>query len=90
MPSAGCIFKNPKTGDLSAGALIDNAKLKGSNIGDAAVSSVHANFIVNYGNASFDQVMSLIRQVQQAVVRQYKVNLEPEVEIWRQGEEQCL
>jgi len=76
-PSAGCIFKNP-TGN-SAGRLIDESGLKGERVGDAEVSTVHANFIVNRGNASGADVLELVRRVR-ARVRQVKgVELEPEV-----------
>jgi UDP-N-acetylmuramate dehydrogenase len=86
MPNAGCIFKNPKASKMSAGALIDQANMKGFSIGDAAVSSIHANFIINRGKASFDQVVALMKQVQEKVKIQYSVDLEPEVEIWdKQG-----
>ncbi len=76
-PSAGCIFKNP-TGN-SAGRLIDESGLKGERVGDAEVSSTHANFIVNRGRASSADVLELVRRVR-ARVRQAKgVDLEPEV-----------
>ncbi len=76
-PSAGCIFKNPP--GTSAGRLIDESGLKGERVGDAEVSSVHANFIVNRGQATGADVLELVRRVR-ARVRQAKgVDLEPEV-----------
>ncbi|HVS54403.1 MAG TPA: UDP-N-acetylmuramate dehydrogenase [Opitutaceae bacterium] len=76
-PSAGCVFKNPP-GD-SAGRLIDACGLKGERVGDAEVSRVHANFIVNRGEATGADVLELVRRVR-ARVRQAKgVELEPEV-----------
>jgi UDP-N-acetylmuramate--alanine ligase len=76
-PSAGCIFKNPPGN--SAGRLIDESGLKGERVGDAEVSSVHANFIVNRGAATGAEVLELVRRVR-ARVRQVKgVDLEPEV-----------
>ncbi|HVU23515.1 MAG TPA: UDP-N-acetylmuramate dehydrogenase [Opitutus sp.] len=76
-PSAGCIFKNPPGN--SAGRLIDESGLKGERVGDAEVSRVHANFIVNRGHASGADVLELVRRVR-ARVRQLKgVELEPEV-----------
>ena len=75
--SAGCIFKNPP-GD-SAGRLIDACGLKGTRVGDAEVSTVHANFIVNRGRASADEVIALVRKVRADVARQTGVTLEPEV-----------
>jgi UDP-N-acetylmuramate--alanine ligase len=76
-PSAGCIFKNPAGN--SAGRLIDESGLKGERVGDAEVSAVHANFIVNRGHASGADVLELVRRVR-ARVRQVKgVELEPEV-----------
>jgi UDP-N-acetylenolpyruvoylglucosamine reductase len=75
-PSAGCIFKNPP--GTSAGRLIDESGLKGERVGDAEVSSVHANFIVNRGQATGADVLALVRRVR-ARVRQVKgVDLEPE------------
>jgi UDP-N-acetylmuramate--alanine ligase len=76
-PSAGCIFKNPPGN--SAGRLIDESGLKGERVGDAEVSTVHANFIVNRGQATGADVLELVRRVR-ARVRQVKgVELEPEV-----------
>ncbi len=76
-PSAGCIFKNPP--GTSAGRLIDESGLKGERVGDAEVSTVHANFIVNRGKASGADVLELVRRVR-ARVREVKgVELEPEV-----------
>ncbi|HVU36607.1 MAG TPA: UDP-N-acetylmuramate dehydrogenase [Opitutaceae bacterium] len=76
-PSAGCVFKNPP--GTSAGRLIDECGLKGERVGDAEVSSVHANFIVNRGHATSADVLELVRRVR-ARVRQVKgVDLEPEV-----------
>ncbi len=76
-PSAGCIFKNPPGN--SAGRLIDESGLKGERIGDAEVSTVHANFIVNRGRATGADVLALVRRVR-ARVRQAKgIDLEPEV-----------
>ena len=76
-PSAGCIFKNPPGN--SAGRLIDESGLKGERVGDAEVSPVHANFIVNRGQATGADVLELVRRIR-ARVRQAKgVDLEPEV-----------
>jgi UDP-N-acetylenolpyruvoylglucosamine reductase len=76
-PSAGCIFKNPP--GQSAGRLIDESGLKGERVGDAEVSAIHANFIVNRGAATSADVLELVRRVR-ARVRQAKgVDLEPEV-----------
>ena len=76
-PSAGCIFKNPQ-GD-SAGRLIDVSGLKGARVGDAEVSAVHANFIVNRGNATAADVIELVRRVRARVEQAQGVKLEPEV-----------
>lgn len=78
-PSAGCAFKNP-SGD-SAGRLIDRAGLKGTRIGDAKISSRHANFIVNLGRATCDDVLSVMDYVQRRVQRATGVLLEPEVRL---------
>lgn len=80
-PSAGSTFKRPK--DNYAGALIEQAGLKGKRIGGAMVSPKHAGFIVNCGGASFDDVMELMAFVQKTVCEQFGVMLEPEVKIIR-------
>jgi len=76
-PSAGCVFKNPP-GD-SAGRLIDLAGLKGERVGDAEVSPVHANFIVNRGHATSADIIELIRRVRARVEQTKGVRLDPEV-----------
>ncbi|MFT3867438.1 MAG: UDP-N-acetylmuramate dehydrogenase [Nibricoccus sp.] len=76
-PSAGCVFKNPE-GD-SAGRLIDAAGLKGERVGGAEVSTVHANFIVNRGNATSSDIIELMRRVRARVEATKGVRLEPEV-----------
>ncbi len=87
-PSAGCIFKNPP--GSSAGRLIDECGLKGERVGDAEVSPVHANFIVNRGRASGADVLELVRRVR-ARVRQVKgVDLQPEVLLYGRKWEDVL
>ncbi len=79
LPSAGCAFKNPP--GTAAGRLIDQAGLKSCRIGDAQVSSRHANFIVNLGQATCDDVLSLMEHVQHRVRQSFGVELEPEVRL---------
>jgi UDP-N-acetylenolpyruvoylglucosamine reductase len=76
-PSAGCIFKNPP--GASAGRLIEESGLKGSRVGGAEVSRVHANFLINRGQASSADILELVRQVRAAVRQAKGVDLEPEV-----------
>jgi UDP-N-acetylmuramate dehydrogenase len=76
LPNAGSVFKNP-TGD-SAGRLIEAAGLKGFQIGDAQVSTKHANFIVNRGAATAEQVLSLVQKVREQVARKFGVRLQLE------------
>lgn len=80
--SAGSFFKNPP-GD-SAGRLIEAAGLKGVCCGQAMVSPVHANFIVNTGRATATEIITLMEQVQQVVFRHFTVRLEPEVRIFQE------
>lgn len=75
--SIGCIFRNPP--GQSAGALIDRCGLKGTAIGGAKISEIHANFMVNHAGASSDDVKRLIRLVQEKVLEQTGVCLEPEI-----------
>lgn len=78
--SAGCIFKNPR--GLSAGALIEQAGLKGKKVGQAEISDRHANFIVTHPGATADDVLRLMDAAREAVQQQFGVDLEPEIEIW--------
>jgi UDP-N-acetylmuramate dehydrogenase len=77
LPSCGSTFKNPDGG--KAGALIEKAGLKGFRIGGAQVSPKHANFIVNTGGASAQDVITIIRHVQSEVKSQFGFTLETEV-----------
>lgn len=79
MPSVGSIFKNPK--NMSAGKLIGDLGLKGYHINDAYISEKHANFIVNKGNASFDDVIKLINYIILKVQENYGITLEVEPKI---------
>jgi UDP-N-acetylmuramate dehydrogenase len=80
LPSAGCVFRNPP-GQNAASELIDQAGLKGLCVGEAEVSTKHANFIVNKGHAKAADVIDLMRQIQETVFQGFGVNLEPEVTI---------
>ena len=79
-PNAGCIFKNPR--GLSAGALIDQAGMKGQRVGGATVSDKHANFIIVDRGARASDVLKLIKTVRQAVYKKFEVDLEMELEVW--------
>jgi UDP-N-acetylmuramate dehydrogenase len=79
--SAGCIFRNPPAGP-SAGALIERCGLKGLARGGARVSEVHANFVVNQGQARFDDVRALVEEVKTRVRRETGVLLEEEIRVW--------
>jgi UDP-N-acetylmuramate dehydrogenase len=77
--SMGCMFKNP-AGD-HAGRLMDQAGLKGRRIGGAEISSVHANFFINHGDASAEDVRQLMAEAWHLVHDRFGVELEPEVEL---------
>lgn len=79
-PSAGCFFKNPSSGQ-PAGFLIDQAGLKGKRKGNAMISTNHANFILNMGNATAADILWLMDYTQEEVLKRFNVNLEPEVKI---------
>ena len=78
-PSAGSTFKRPE-GNF-AGTLIDKAGLKGLKIGGAMVSEKHAGFVVNAGNATAQDVLNLISEVERRVNETYGIELSPEVRI---------
>lgn len=78
-PSAGSVFRNPER--ESAGRLIEAAGLKGTRLGNARISDVHANFIVNEGGASAEDVLRLMQKIQMTVKDTYGIELEPEVRL---------
>ena len=78
--SAGSIFKNPKSG-MAAGYLIDQARLKGLKKGDAEISTKHANFIINHGSATSENILDLIKIIKSEVYNKFKVNLDLEVKL---------
>lgn len=77
-PSAGCIFRNPE--GISAGALIDQAGLKGLTVGGAQISEKHGNFMINTGNARAADILKLIEIVQETLTKKGVV-LQKEVRI---------
>lgn len=86
VPSAGCVFRNPEPDDpvpdglpRSAGALVDRAGLKGHRVGGAAISPVHANFIVTDGTASSADIRALVETARNAVRAQFGVALRDEI-----------
>ena len=79
LPSAGSTFKRPA--GCFAGTLIDQCGLKGLTVGGAQVSEKHAGFVVNRGGATCADVRELIRRVQERVLAEKGVRLEPEVRI---------
>jgi len=78
-PSAGSTFKRPE--GAFAAKLIDDAGLRGYCVGDAQVSEKHCGFVVNKGNASFDDVTKLMTHIQKVVKEKFGYDLEPEVKI---------
>jgi UDP-N-acetylmuramate dehydrogenase len=78
--NCGCIFKNPR--GLSAGALIDQAGLKGSRVGGAEVSDKHANFIIAHPGCRAEDVMNLVQMIREKVWEKNQIHLESEVRIW--------
>ena len=80
LPSAGSAFKRPVGG--YAAALIDQAGLKGYQVGGAAISTKHAGFAVNLGGATAADVQNLLTQVSDVVFEKSGIRLEPEVRIW--------
>ena len=97
-PSAGCLFQNPDPSrdripeviPASAGALVDRAGLKGAREGQAMVSTTHANFIVNLGGASAEQIRTLIERCKRAVGERFGVQLREEIVYMGFGDSQSV
>ena len=85
IPSAGSTFKRPP--GQFAGKLIQDAGMQGFRIGGAEVSTKHAGFVVNIGDATASDVRAVIDAVKQRVLQEFGVELEPEVRMW--GFEDC-
>ena len=79
MPSAGSVFRNPE--GMSAGKLIEDIGLKGYQIGGAMISTKHANFIVNTGTATYEDIIELIDYIKDKVEKAYGIKLLLEQEI---------
>ncbi|MDP7062550.1 MAG: UDP-N-acetylmuramate dehydrogenase [Planctomycetota bacterium] len=79
LTSAGCAFKNP-SGE-SAGRLIDQAGLKGHQVGGVKVSDIHANFLVNEGGATAADVRQMLAEIEQAVQGRFGISLERELAV---------
>jgi UDP-N-acetylmuramate dehydrogenase len=77
--SMGSMFKNPP-GDY-AGRLIEAAGLKGARVGDAQISTLHANFFINHGQATAADIYTLIEMARQNVAEKYGINMELEIEL---------
>ncbi len=75
--SAGSVFKNPE--NFAAGYLIDKVGLKGKKIGGAEISTHHANFFINHGNASAEDITKLIKLAKKAVFEKFNIELELEI-----------
>ena len=78
-PSAGSVFKNPLPN--YAGLIIENLGLKGLSVGDAQVSNIHSNYIINKNNASPENILSLINMVKDKVLKDTGIKLENEIRI---------
>ena len=81
VPSAGSCFKNPK-GDF-AGRLIESIGLKGIKKGDMSFSEQHANFLVNYGNGSFEDAIYLIDLAKEKIKKEFDIDIEEEIIIYK-------
>jgi UDP-N-acetylmuramate dehydrogenase len=78
-PSAGSVFKRPP--GFYVGPMVEQLGLKGYRIGGAEVSTKHAGFIINRGNAKANDVLELIDRIQKAAMEQFGVDLQPEIRV---------
>ena len=81
VPSAGSCFANPK--DSFAGKLIQEIGLKGAKKGDMSFSEEHANFLVNYGNGTFEDAIYLIQQAKEKIKEQFNIDIKEEIIIYK-------
>ena len=79
LPSAGSVFKNNRAFGMPTGAILGSLGMKGTRVGDAAVSDWHANIFVNRGEASASDMRALIEMVRERTFSAYRFELEPEV-----------
>ena len=84
-PSAGSVFRNPSD-TIFSGKLIEDLGLKGYMVGGAKVSEKHANFIINYDNATAEDIVNLINYIKEKVKEEYDIDLKVEQEIVNFGE----
>ena len=84
-PSAGSVFRNPSD-TIFSGKLIEDLGLKGYSIGGAKVSEKHANFIVNYNDATAEDIKNLIDYIKKEVKDKYNIELKVEQEFINFGE----
>ena len=82
-PSCGSVFKNNYKRKIIAGKVIESLGFKGYRVGDAMVYEKHANFIINLGNATFDDVYAIIKAIREQAFSRLGILLEPEVRIVR-------
>ena len=80
-PNAGCIFKNDRETGIPTGKLIEELGLKGKRIGDAEIFEEHANFIINRGKASADNVYRLIKYIENRALQIKGIKLEREINL---------
>ena len=80
-PSVGCMFANPSQSKKSAGRLIDEAGLKGTSIGGARISDIHANFVVNHNGATHQDVVAILELVEKTIVEKFGIRLKREIQI---------
>ncbi len=78
-PSAGSVFKNPENTQLTVGRMVQNLGLRGKRAGDAQISEIHGNWIVNLGNAKAQNVLELVALVKDRVKKHYGIALELEI-----------
>lgn len=78
-PSAGSVFKNNRAFGKPSGKIIEEAGLKGFSIGDAQIAPFHANFIINKGKATFEEVSELAKFAEKTVYEKYGFHLEKEI-----------